>query len=97
MTIRPLLTLTVAMLACGSEARAQTEPVPPQPPYTMASLLADGYVTQTFQVFKDKIWMRKPSGEGLAFVCERGRLGSPVFEAYRNQKYDQVPCSLIEP
>ena len=62
----------------------------------MASLLAEGYETQTVQVFKDKIWMRKPGGEGVAFICDRGRIGSAAFEAYRNRNYDQISCSIAQ-
>ena len=33
---------------------------------------------------------------GLAYICDRGRLGSPAFEAYREKKYDQISCSLAQ-
>ena len=85
------------MLACVNEADAQTDAVaasPPQPPArTLASLLAEGYEMQAIRVFQDKIWFRKPSGDGGTFICDRGRIGSANFEAYRNRNYDQVPCS----
>jgi hypothetical protein len=62
----------------------------------MASLLAEGYEMQRVRVFKDQIWLRKPSGgEAVAYVCDRGRLGSAIFESYRNGDYNQVPCSPV--
>jgi hypothetical protein len=85
------------MLACVNEANAQTDAVAPSPPplpaRTLASLLAEGYEMQAIRVFQDKIWFRKPSGEGVTFICDRGRIGSANFEAYRNRNYDQIPCS----
>lgn len=62
----------------------------------MAALLAEGYEPQTVQIFKDKIWMRKADGEGYAYICDRGRLGSPTFDAYRDKKYDQISCSVAQ-
>ena len=94
MAIRALLPLAL-MLAWVNKAYAQTDAVAPSPPSarTMASLLAEGYEMQAIRVFQDKIWFRKPSGEGGTFICDRGRIGSANFEAYRNRKYDHVPCS----
>jgi hypothetical protein len=87
----------VLMLACVNKADAQdgaVAPSPPPPPArTLASLLAEGYEMQAIRVFQDKIWFRKPSGEGVTFICDRGRIGSANFEAYRNRNYDQIPCS----
>lgn len=91
MTIKKLLSL-IFMLACVDEGYAQAGAAAPSP-RTMASLLADGYEIQTIRVFQDKIWLRKSSGEGGAFICDRGRVGSANFEAYRNRNYNQVPCS----
>jgi hypothetical protein len=62
----------------------------------MAALMAEGYEPQTVQVFKDKIWMRRPGGESLAFICDRGRIGSAAFDAYRNRQYEQISCSVAE-
>ena len=92
--MRQLLPLAV-VIACGREACAQTAAGPSaQPPRTLASLLAEGYEMQELRLFKDKIWMRKPDGRGIvAFICDRGRIGSPAFEAYRNGNYDEVQCS----
>jgi hypothetical protein len=88
--------LAVALfIACVSEVQAQTGSASPDPaPKTLAALLAEGYEMQELRLFKDKIWMRKP-GEGgiVAFICDRGRIGSAAFEAYRNAKYDEIPCS----
>jgi hypothetical protein len=82
------------VIACGGEASAQTATVPSaQPPRTLAFLLAEGYEIQTIRLFQDKIWMRKPDGQGLAFICDRGRIGSPAFEAYRKGNYGEVLCS----
>jgi hypothetical protein len=94
MAIKKLLPLAF-MLACVNGAYAQTGAAEPSPPpaRTLASLLAEGYEMQAIRVFPDKIWFRKPSGEGGTFICDRGRIGSPTFEAYRNRNYDQVPCS----
>ncbi len=96
MAINKLLLLAL-MFACVSQAYAQTGtaqlPPPPPPSRTLASLLAEGYEMQAIRVFQDKIWFRKPSGEGVTFICDRGRIGSANFEAYRNRNYDQVPCS----
>jgi hypothetical protein len=60
----------------------------------MASLIAEGYEPQTVQLFKDKIWMRKENVGGIAFICDRGRIGSAVFDAYREKKYDEISCTL---
>jgi hypothetical protein len=93
MTIKKLLSLAF-MLACVSEAYAQAGAAASSPPSrTMASLLAEGFEIQTIRVFQDKIWLRKPDGDGAAFICDRGKIGSANFEAYRNRNYDQVPCS----
>ena len=93
MTMKKLLLLAL-MLAGFNEAYAQTSSVAPSPPSrTLASLLAEGYEMQAIRVFPDKIWFRKPSGDGATFICDRGRIGSANFEAYRNRNYDQVPCS----
>ena len=60
----------------------------------MASLLADGYEMQETRLFRDKISMRKPDGTGIiTHVCDRGRIGSATYEAYRNKNYDVVPCA----
>jgi hypothetical protein len=94
MAITKFLSLAL-MFPCVNAAYAQTDAVAPSPPSarTMASLLAEGYEMQAIRVFQDKIWFRKPSGEGGTFICDRGRIGSANFEAYRNRKFDQVPCS----
>lgn len=92
MAIKKLLPLAL-MLVCFNEAYAQAVPVAQPPPSrTLASLLAEGYEMEAIRVFQDKIWLRKPSGQGGAFICDRGRIGSANFEAYRNRNYDQVPC-----
>jgi hypothetical protein len=84
--------LAMAMLiACasgfGPAALAQS-------PRTMGALMAEGYEMQRLRVFKETIWMRKPGGdEKDAYICARGALGSPTFDAYRNGNYDQVFCS----
>jgi hypothetical protein len=84
----------VAVVASASEARAQADAVPqPKPPKTMASLMAEGYEMQDIRVFPDKIWMRKPGSEPLVFICDRGRIGSPAFDAYRNRQYAEISCS----
>ena len=93
MVLKKLLPLAL-LLGCVNEADAQTGAVALSPPSrTMASLLTEGYEMQAIRVFQDKIWFRKPSGEGVTFICDRGRIGSANFEAYRNRNYDQVPCS----
>jgi hypothetical protein len=91
-----LLLPLVLVIACAGTAQAQTGETSPPATRTMASLLSEGYETQTVQVFKDKIWMRKPGGEGLAFICDRGRIGSTAFEAYRNRQYEQISCSIAQ-
>jgi hypothetical protein len=63
---------------------------------TMAALLADGFEPAAVQIFKDKIWMRKDTVGGLAYICDRGRLGTATFDAYREKKYDQISCSLTQ-
>ena len=84
--------LALAGIAWANERYAQASAVAqPKPPRTMASLLAEGYETQDIRVFPDKIWMRKP-GEAVAYVCDRGRIGSPSFDAYRNRKYQEISC-----
>ena len=88
--MRALLLLALAF-GIASEAGAQTA-VQPKPSKTMASLMAEGYEMQDVRLFPDKIWMRKPGGE-MPFVCDRGRIGSPAFDAYRNRKYDEISCS----
>ena len=91
----PLLTLIVMTAAC--EARAQAGiAAPEQPTRTLAALLAEGYEMQELRLFKDKIWMRKPGGI-IAYVCDRGRIGSDAFEAYRKGNYDEVSCLPTPP
>jgi len=86
--------LTAMLIACTSEARAQAQAPPAPPTRTLASLLAEGYEMQELRLFKDKIWMRKPdSGGVVGFICDRGRIGSAAFEAYRNRNYDEILCS----
>jgi hypothetical protein len=84
----------VAALIGPAQAQSETRENPNSTTRTMASLLAEGYEPQTVQLFKDKIWMRKDIAGGLAFICDRGRIGSPAFEAYREKKYDQISCTL---
>jgi hypothetical protein len=61
---------------------------------TLASLLAEGYEMQETRLFRDKISMRKADGSGIiTHVCDRGRIGSATFEAYRNKNYDEVLCA----
>ena len=73
------------MLACVNEAHAQAGAAAPSPPpaRTLASLLAEGYEMQAIRVFPDKIWFRKPSGEGVTFICDRGRIGSARKDSNR--------------
>jgi hypothetical protein len=86
--------LALAGIAWASEARAQASAVAqPKPPRTMAALMAEGYEMQDIRMFPDKIWMRKPGGEAVAYICDRGRIGSPAFDAYRNRKYEEISCS----
>jgi hypothetical protein len=94
MNMRQLLLPLAFVIACESAARADAI-APVQSHRTMSSLLSEGYEMQEVRVFKDKIWMRKPGGgeEVTAFICDRGRIGSAAFEAYRSRNYDQVPCS----
>jgi len=84
-----------ALTVCVGEARAQANAgSSAQPPRTLASLLAEGYEMQEVRLFKDKIWMRKPGSGGIvAYICDRGRIGSPAFETYRKGNYDEIPCS----
>jgi hypothetical protein len=85
--------LALAWISWANELHAQASAVvQPEPPKTMASLLAEGYEMQDIRMFPDKIWMRK-SGEAVAYICDRGRIGSPAFEAYRNRKYAEISCS----
>jgi hypothetical protein len=82
------------VIASASEVRAQAGAVAqPNPPKTMASLMAEGFEMQDVRLFPDKIWMRKPAGEAGVFICDRGRIGSPTFDAYRNRKYEEISCS----
>jgi hypothetical protein len=74
-------------------AQAQTPANAPAKTRSMASLIADGYEMSDIRVFPDKIWMRKPGGETMAFICDRGRIGSPAFDAYRAKRYDEISCS----
>ena len=84
-----LLLFTLALL---SGVQAQT-PSNSKPARSMASLIAEGYEISDVRVFPDKIWMRKPGGEAMAFICDRGRIGSPAFDAYRARRYDEISCS----
>jgi hypothetical protein len=83
------------VIASAGETQAQTGETSTPATRTMASLMAEGYEPQTVQIFKDKIWMRKGIGE-IAFICDRGRIGSAAFDAYREKKYDQISCSLAQ-
>jgi hypothetical protein len=89
------LLLPGVLVLFASEALAQADATSPaQPPRTLASLLSEGYEMQEARLFKDKIWMRKPDGRGLiAYICDRGRIGSATFEAYRKGNYDDISCS----
>ena len=95
----PQFLLVALLIARTGEALAQTDPAASaQPPRTLASLLSEGYEMQEVRLFKDKIWMRKPGGGGIVtFICDRGRIGSAAFEAYRNRNYDEVLCSPVQP
>ena len=104
--------LTLTLRSCGPSGRPVTSihwqgnptayesAQPADNPYaatrTMAALLAEGYEPAAVQVFKDKIWMRKETIGGIAYICDRGRLGTPTFDAYREKKYDQISCSLAQ-
>jgi hypothetical protein len=88
----PLLLATASI----SQAAAQPADNPYAATRTMAALLAEGYEPAAVQVFKDKIWMRKDTVGGLAYICDRGRLGTPTFDAYREKKYDQISCILAQ-
>ena len=79
--------------AIASSAHAQIGDTYPTT-RTMESLIAEGYEPSAVQVFKDKIWMRKEALQGIAYVCERGRIGSAAFDAYREKKYDKISCTL---
>ena len=96
MKMRQFLLAALLMLYV-SDAHAQTDPATSaQPTRTMASLLAEGYEMQEVRLFKDKIWMRKPrSGGVVTYICDRGRIGSDTFEAYRKSNYDEIPCSPV--
>jgi hypothetical protein len=84
----------------GGEALAQAGPNPSaQHTRSMAVLMAEGYEMQDVRLFPDKIWMRKPdsAGGGIPYICDRGRLNSPAFEAYRNRRYDEISCAPVPP
>jgi hypothetical protein len=83
-------------IAWVSQAVAQPADNLHAPVRTMAALIAEGYEPATVQVFKDKIWMRKETIGGVAYICDRGRLGTPAFDAYREKKYDQISCTLAQ-
>ena len=40
--------------------------------------------------------VRKEKLEGIAYICDRGRIGSPAFEAYRKKEYEQISCTLAK-
>lgn len=92
--MRKILAAAV-LLACVSEVRGQAGGASAAPPpRTLASLLKEGYEMQELRLFKDNIWVRKPGDGGVVtFICDRGRIGSTTFEAYRNGNYDEIPCS----
>lgn len=98
MKMRQFMLVTLLIAGTG-EALAQTDPgSSAQPSRTLASLLSEGYEMQEVRLFKDKIWMRKPGGGGIVtFICDRGRIGSAAFEAYRNRNYDDILCSPVAP
>lgn len=86
----------VLVIAGIGPATAQTAENPNTQTRTMAALLADGYERALVQLFRDKIWMRRADGGGIAYICDRGQLGSATFEAYRDKKYDQISCSVAQ-
>ena len=93
-----IIALLISMLLPSlNKARAQADAgSSAQPPRTLASLLAEGYEMQEVRLFKDKIWMRKPGSGGIVtFICDRGRIGSATFDAYRKNNYDEIPCSPL--
>jgi len=91
-----VLLLLVPVIACLSQAHAETGQNPQAAPRTIAALTAEESGQQTVQIFKDKIWMRKDIAGGLAFICDRGRIGSLAFDAYREKRYDQITCTLAQ-
>ena len=93
--MKALVHLLLATFSVG-QAAAQPADNPYAATRTMAALLAEGYEPAAVQVFKDKIWMRKETIGGIAYICDRGRLGTPTFDAYREKKYDQISCSLAQ-
>jgi hypothetical protein len=84
----------VIALASPARGQAPSGENPATATRTMAALMADGYEQQTVQIFKDKIWMRRADGEGLPYICDRGRIGTPAFDAYRDKRYEQISCSI---
>jgi hypothetical protein len=88
------LLLLLWVLACVSEVRSQPAVIAPAPgARSMSSLMSEGYEIQDARLFKDKIWLRKADGSGATFICDRGRIGSAAFDAYRGGKYNEITCS----
>ena len=84
--------LALAILLAGGNIASAQSPDPSKPKRSMAALMAEGYEIQDIRLFPDKIWMKKPGGEGIPFICDRGRINSPAFEAYRAKRYDDISC-----
>lgn len=93
--MKALLSLLIVIAALG-QAHAQSGQDPATATRTMAALLAEGYEPSAVQLFKDKIWMRKEDGSGGTYICDRGMLNTPTFNAYREKKYDQISCSIAK-
>jgi hypothetical protein len=65
------------------------------PPGTLASLLADGYeIVQIVVSGGGTIVLRKKWNYTPTYICNREPIGSPIDEAFKSCRYDQVPCSL---
>jgi hypothetical protein len=93
--MKALVPLLLAWTVCGSKPSASSAAMVRVAARVVSAGWAAAWLMQAV-VFKDKIWMRKESVGGIGYICDRGRLGSAAFEAYREKRYDQISCSLAQ-
>jgi hypothetical protein len=74
--------------------QGQGDDAAPPPPGSLASLLTEGYGIVQMQIPGGTLILRKKWSYTPTYICNREPIGSPIDEAFKSCRYDQVPCSL---